>query len=80
MGLLGCVFDASESAGEYVVRFTKVVPGLAGGIAVSAAVCLAVIAIPLIYKYTNKNNKKGKGSEGGDSAELPDGNAEQENC
>lgn len=80
MGLTGCVFDASESAGEYVVRFTKVVPGLAGGIAVSAAVCLAVIAIPLIYKYTYKNNKKGKGSGGEDPAELPDGNAEQENC
>ena len=80
MGRTGCVFDASGSTAEYIVRFTKVVPGLSGGIAVSAAVCLAVIAIPLIYKYTNKNNKKGKGSEGEDSKEQPEGNAEQENC
>ena len=78
MGRLGCVFEASGSTAEYVVRFTKVVPGLTGGIAVSAAVCLAVIAIPLIYKYTNKNNKKGKGSLGGDTQEQPEGNAEQE--
>lgn len=77
MGLTGCVFEASENTGEYVVRFTKTVPGLAGGISVSVAVCLSIFAIPLIYKYTNKNNKKGNGS-GEYLSGLPDGNAEQE--
>lgn len=72
MGLTGCVFESSENTGEYAVRISKTVPGLSGGIAVSVAVCLAVVAIPLIYKYTYKNNKKGKGSEGEEQAELPD--------
>ena len=80
MGLTGGVFEASENVAEYKVLISKIVPGLSGGITVSVAVCLAIIAIPLIYKYTYKNNKRGKGSEGEDLAELPDGNVEQEDC
>ena len=78
MGLTGGVFEASENVAEYKVQISMIVPGLSGGITVSVAVCLAIIAIPLIYKYTYKNNKKGKGSEGDELTGLPDGNVEQE--
>lgn len=78
MGLTGAVFEASENVPEYSVQISRSVPGLSGGITLSVAVCLAVIAIPLIYKYTYKNNKKGKGSEVEELTELPDGNVEQE--
>ena len=78
MGLTGAVFEASENVPEYSVQISRIVPGLSGGITLSVAVCLAVIAIPLIYKYTYKNNKKGKGSEVEELTELPDGNVEQE--
>lgn len=72
LGLLGCVFDGSESTGEYSVNITKTVPGLSGGIALSVAVSLAVVAIPVIYKYSNNNIKRRKGTE--------ETNAEQEDC
>ena len=62
LGLLGCVFNGSEATADYNVSITRTVPGLSGGIALSAAVCLAMIAIPVIYKVNNKNNGKGKGS------------------
>lgn len=76
MGLTGCVFEASENTLAYAVKIGKTVPGLTGGITISAAVCLALIAIPLIYKYTYKNNKKGKGPEGEESPEQPEEYAE----
>ncbi len=72
LGLLGCVFNGGNGAEEYSVKITRTVPGLSGGIALSVAVSLAVIAIPAIYKYSNKNNKKRKGAE--------ETNAEQEDC
>ncbi|MCR4775537.1 MAG: YfhO family protein [Saccharofermentans sp.] len=71
LGLLGCVFDGSESTAEYSVMITKTIPGLSGGIALSVAICLAVIAIPVIYRYSN-NIKNRKGTE--------ETNAEQEDC
>lgn len=72
LGLLGCVFDGGEGTDGYSVSITKIIPGLSGGIALSAAVCIAVIAIPLIYKYSNKNIKTRKVAE--------ETNAEQEDC
>jgi hypothetical protein len=72
LGLLGCVFDGGESTENYNVRITKTVPGLSGGIALSAAVALAMIAIPVINKFSNKNIKKRKVAE--------ETNAEQEDC
>ncbi|MCR5287370.1 MAG: YfhO family protein [Saccharofermentans sp.] len=72
LGLTGCIFEASGNTSEYNVRISKTVPGLAGGITVSAAVCLALIAIPLVYKYTNINKKKGKRSEDIDLLEQPE--------
>ena len=72
LGLLGCVFNGGNGAEEYSVKITRTVPGLSGGIALSVAVSLAVITIPAIYKYSNKNNKKRKGAE--------ETNAEQEDC
>ena len=54
---------------------TKMVPGLSGGVSLSVAVCLAILAIPLIYKYSNKKNKKGNGSGDPDILELPEVNA-----
>ena len=75
LGLTGCVFVASDKVSDYDVRISKIVPGLSGGISVSAAVCLALLAIPLIYKYSNINNKKGKGSSDPDLVEQPEVNA-----
>ena len=72
LGLVGCVFDGSESTEEYNVKIAKTVPGLSGGIALSVAVSLAIIAIPVIYKYSNNINKRRKGAE--------ETNAEQEDC
>jgi hypothetical protein len=72
LGLLGCVFDGGEGTDGYDVRITKTIPGLSGGIALSAAVSIAIIAIPLIYKYSNKNKKTRKVAE--------ETNAEQEDC
>ena len=72
LGLLGCVFDGGEGTEDYSVSIAKTIPGLSGGIALSAAVSLAIIAIPLIYKYSNNNIKKRKGAE--------ETNAEQEDC
>lgn len=63
LGLLGCVFNGNDATPDYKVSITRTVPGLSGGIALSAAVCLAMIAIPLINKVNNKQNIKGKGSE-----------------
>lgn len=70
-GLLGCVFEASDSVGAYGVQITRTVPGLTGGIAVSAAVCLAIMAIPIIYKYSN-NIKKNRKVSGDVNAEQED--------
>lgn len=70
LGLLGCVFNGNEATSDYNVNISRTVPGLSGGIALSAVICLAMIAIPFINKFSNKNNK-GKGSE--------DIDAEQEN-
>ena len=72
LGLLGCVFDGGEGTEDFNVSITKTIPGLSGGIALSVAVCLAVIAIPLIYKYSNNNKKTRKVAE--------ETNAEQEDC
>lgn len=63
LGLTGCVFDGGEAISGYNVRVSRIIPGLSGGIALSAAVCLAMITIPVIYKYSNKNNKRGKVAE-----------------
>lgn len=71
LGLTGCLFETSAKTEQYDVRITKTVPGLAGGTIVSAAVCLALIVIPLLYKYTIRNNKKGKRSEDIDLPEQP---------
>jgi hypothetical protein len=70
LGLLGCVFSGGSDTAEYSVRITKTVPGLSGGIALSVAVSIAIIAIPAIYKYSNNNIKRRKGAE--------ETNAEQE--
>ena len=72
LGLLGCVFDGGESTEDYNIIITKTIPGLSGGIALSVAVSLAIIAIPIIYKYSNNNIKRRKGAE--------ETNAEQEDC
>lgn len=72
LGLLGCVFDGGEGTEDYSVSIAKTIPGLSGGIALSAAVSLAIIAIPFIYKYSNNNIKRRKGAE--------ETNAEQEDC
>ena len=72
LGLLGCVFDGGEGTDGFNVRITKTIPGLSGGIALSVAVSIAIIAIPLIYKYSNKNKKTRKVAE--------ETNAEQEDC
>ena len=75
LGLTGCLFEASANTEQYDVRISKTVPGLAGGITVSAAVCLALIVIPLLYKYTNKsnkNNKKGKSPKDIDLQDQPE--------
>jgi len=72
LGLLGCIFDGGEGTAEFDVRVTKTIPGLSGGIALSAAVSIAIIAIPFIYKYSNKNKKTRKVAE--------ETNAEQEDC
>ena len=75
LGLTGCVFVASDKVSDYDVRISKMVPGLSGGVSLSVAVCLAILAIPLIYKYSNKKNKKGNGSGDPDILELPEVNA-----
>ncbi|MBO4450011.1 MAG: YfhO family protein [Clostridiales bacterium] len=74
LGLTGCAFVASDKVSDYNVQISKVIPGLSGGITLSVAVCLAILAIPVIYKYSNKN-KKGTRSEDPDLLEQPEADA-----